>query len=220
MSDSPALRRGVALLHGLGRSYRCMKRLERRLQAEGYDTLNIDYPTCRFSLADHAARLAPQIGEFARGVSKVSFIGFSMGGLVIRELLAGAARPANLDCVIMLGTPNGGSEVADFLCANKFSRSLFTKICGPVALELRVAHQLQQKPMIDYPLYVVAGITRLDPLVSQIIKSENDGMVAIEKTKLPDMAGHTVVRGTHTFLPENKAVIDAAIKFLVQGNRA
>ncbi len=202
------------LLHGLGRSYRCMKKLERALQAQGYATFNIDYPTRKFSLADHAQNLASEITNFAGKVSRVHLIGFSMGGLVIRTLLAGGSRPKNLGRVVMLGTPNGGSEVADFLCANRVTRALFQKLCGPVSRELTVAYQAQQSPQIDYPVYVVAGVTGMDPLISLIIKGPNDGMVSVEKTKLANLAGHTVVRGTHTFLPENNAAIAAVIKFL------
>ena len=216
MSDQ-ASQEGVVLLHGLGRTYRCMNKLERALKAQGYATLNIDYPTRKYALADHASRLGPQVRDFAGGVARLHLAGFSMGGLVIRHLLSCSHRPHNLGRVVMLGTPNGGSEVADLLFRLRPVGGIFKHICGPVSRELTVAHQSTQNAVVDYPLGVVAGISQLDSLTAVIIKGDNDGMVAIEKTKLPGMADHVIVNGMHSFLPENKGVIGQAVHFIRHG---
>ena len=49
-----------------------------------------------------------------------------MGGLVIRAYLNKYKVP-NLGKVVMVGTPNNGSEVADFLISNPLYKKLWTK---------------------------------------------------------------------------------------------
>ncbi|WP_373875122.1 esterase/lipase family protein [Methylorubrum podarium] len=105
--------------------------MERELAAEGYATLNLDYPARRLALADIAETIAPQVAAFAAGVSRLHIVTHSMGGFVARVILV-RHRPANLGRVVMLGPPNGGSEVADALHRLAPYRRFF----GPAGAEL------------------------------------------------------------------------------------
>ncbi|KJV53803.1 hypothetical protein OTSGILL_0508 [Orientia tsutsugamushi str. Gilliam] len=55
--------------------------------------------------------------------TSISFVGVSMGGLVIRAYLHKYKIP-NLGKVVLIGTPNKGSEVADYLKNNKLYKNL------------------------------------------------------------------------------------------------
>lgn len=83
---------GVVLLHGIGRSSRSLSGLGSFLSKEGYEILNLSYPSTRLSLAELADHVYPDIGSFAARFRTVHFVGFSMGGLVIRAYLK-ANRP-------------------------------------------------------------------------------------------------------------------------------
>lgn len=89
-------------------------KLERALRAAGFATLNIDYPSRSKPIAALAEDIHPAITRFAERDAPLHFVAHSMGGLVARAYIA-KHRPARLGRVVMLGTPNSGSEVADLL---------------------------------------------------------------------------------------------------------
>jgi hypothetical protein len=75
------------------------------------------------SIADGGANLASQIEAFKRefGVRKVNILGHSMGGLWERQYALRNDPTNSVDNLIMLGTPNNGSVLAD-LAAGHFGQ--------------------------------------------------------------------------------------------------
>lgn len=215
LRDKSVSDNGVVLLHGIVRSRRSMRGLTRFLGAHGYRTLNLDYPSTRQPIEVIAAQIHPEIVPFARSIpGKLHFIGHSMGGLVIRSYLH-RHRPQNLGCVVMLGTPNQGSEVADILKDRWAYRKFFGPAGQQLVTELTTADALFGR--IDYGLGVIAGSRSIDPISSLIIGDPNDGRVSIERTKIAGMADHTVVTVSHAFLPASKQVHRLVLEFLRQG---
>lgn len=206
---------GVVLLHGILRGRRSMHGLARFLRDNGYKTLNLGYPSNRQSIEAITDIIRPQITTFAQSVAgDVHFVGHSMGGLVIRCYLH-RSRPQNLGRVVMLGTPNQGSEVADFLK----DRWAYKRVFGPAGHQLvtRLATADQLFGRIDYELGIIAGNRSIDPISSWIIGSPNDGRVSIESTKVAGMTDHVVVPVAHAFLPTNKQVWPLVLDFLQTG---
>ena len=123
---------GVVLLHGIARTSRSFRKLQRAIEASGFATLNLGYDSRRKSLKALAEDIHPQIERFADGVEgSIHFVGHSMGGLLTRVYLA-KYRPDRLGRVVMLGTPNGGSEIADRLRGFALYRAYF----GPAGQQL------------------------------------------------------------------------------------
>src|SRR6202007_2366572 len=120
------------LLHGIGSTSRSMRKLERSLQQAGLATLNLTYASRRKPLEVLAEDIHPATAEFSEAIrGPLHFVGHSMGGLLARVYVA-KYRPSRLGRVVMLGTPNGGSEVADLLQRSLLYRSF----CGPAGLQL------------------------------------------------------------------------------------
>src|SRR5262249_10934198 len=123
---------GVVLLHGIAVGSWTLKRLQRALEAEGFATLNLDYASRRKRLDALAADCHPAISGFAEEHGgPIHLVGHSMGGLLAR-VYVNKYRPEQLGRVVMLGTPNGGSEVADLLKDLAIYRTVF----GPAGLQL------------------------------------------------------------------------------------
>lgn len=112
----------VLLVHGLDDPGWLWRDAIPALRGAGYSVARFDYPNDG-PIADSADFLARELGRLREsGVQHVDVIAHSMGGLVTRDVLTRAAyydgdgsgddeRPA-IDRLIMLGTPNGGSEWA------------------------------------------------------------------------------------------------------------
>jgi pimeloyl-ACP methyl ester carboxylesterase len=199
MSGIDTIAPGVVLLHGIARTARSLHRLERSLQQAGFATLNLDYASRKKPLEMLAEDIHAEICAFADACSgPVHFVTHSMGGLLARVYLA-RHRPARLGRVVMLGTPNGGSEVADFLKSFPLYRAFY----GPAGQQLTTKSDaaLTSLPPVDYPVGVVAGTRTLDPIAWYfILPRPNDGRVSVESSKLDCMADHVTIKAPHNLL--------------------
>lgn len=181
------------------------------MQANGYRVLNVDYPSRRFDLAGLAEWVRRPIESFLAGqTARVHFVGHSMGGLLIRYYLHRYPL-ATLGRIVMLGTPNRGSEIADLLQRFPPYRWLY----GLAGQQL--CTRTQHVPLDSGEIGIVAGNFSVDPLCSWIIGAENDGKVSVESSK-PDVAHtHVVARASHSFMPSNKKVQQLVLEFLKNG---
>jgi pimeloyl-ACP methyl ester carboxylesterase len=106
--------------------------MQAALEASGFATLNLDYASRRMPLEMLADDIHSTVAGFATGVDgSLHFVCHSMGGLLARVYLA-RYRPQRLGRVVMLGTPNGGSEIADRLKNFTAYRAFF----GPAGQQL------------------------------------------------------------------------------------
>lgn len=205
----------VVLLHGIGRTKITMSLLAGYFFLQGYDVINLDYASRQKPIELLAEDLDKALAERnAEKAGKVHFIGYSLGGLVIRACL-GRRRPGNLGRVVMIGTPNHGSEVADFLK----DWPLYQKYFGPAGQQLTTGHGLGDMfGNIDYDLGVIAGKMSIDPVSSLfLLPGKNDGKVSVESTRIEGMKDHIVLNTTHTFMVNNPFVMKQACYFIEHG---
>jgi pimeloyl-ACP methyl ester carboxylesterase len=210
------LDQGVVLLHGIARSSASLAKLERALQGAGFKTLNLDYPSRTHTLEELAAVIHGPIERFLDGgIGTLHFVTHSMGGLVARAYIT-RYRPAQLGRVVMLGPPNEGCEIADFLGRFAFYRRYFGPAGGQIGTR-RDAHLRAVLGVVDFPLGVIAGDRTLYPVSWLLISGANDGRVSVARTKAAGMAGHLTIHATHTFMMRNAAVIRQSLAFLREG---
>ncbi|MFT6219898.1 MAG: esterase/lipase [Myxococcota bacterium] len=205
----------VVVLHGIARSKSHMEDLEKYLSDNGYDVLNLNYPSTDQSLEELTKILKKEISLQIVEDKKVNFVGYSMGGLLVRTIL-GQQKYKNMGRVVQLATPNQGSEVSDFVK----DWWIYKKIYGPAGQQLttnqkKIFNLLNKK--VDYDLGVIAGNFTIDPISSTLIPGNDDGKVSIESTKLKGMKDHIVVNASHTFFPSNKKVKKQTLNFLRHG---
>jgi pimeloyl-ACP methyl ester carboxylesterase len=213
----PGLRSpGVVLLHGIARSSRSLRKVERALQVSGFATLNLDYASRKKPLEALAADIHSDIAAFANTIDgPIHFVAHSMGGLLTRVYVA-RYRPAALGRVVMLGTPNGGSEVADLLK----HLSLYRAFYGPAGQQLTTVQHADLASLSppDYAVGIIAGISAIDPIASRfILPRPNDGRVSVASSKLANMTDHTTVKASHTGLIRHRVAIEQTIAFLRDG---
>ena len=207
---------GVVLLHGISRTARSFRKMQAALESAGYATLNLDYASRRKALEALAEDIHPAIQRFADGVDgSVHFVCHSMGGLLARVYIA-RYRPKRLGRVVMIGTPNSGSEIADRLGHLKLYRAFF----GPAGQQLGTQRDAAIEalfPPIDYPVCIIAGNRSIYPLASAFLPKPHDGRVSVANTKLKEMADHIVIPASHPWLMRNGVAIAQTIAFLKDG---
>ncbi|MDJ0614892.1 MAG: alpha/beta fold hydrolase [Rhizobiaceae bacterium] len=213
-ADVQARNEQVVLLHGIFRSSAHMEEIEEVLEQKGFTVHNLDYPSTEFPLEQLASMVATDLRQKIDPSKPVHFVGYSMGGIVTRIVL-NKYRPDNLGRVVQLASPNGGSEVADFLKENWFYETFY----GPAGQQLVTKDAGIEALMgkVDYPLGVVAGNFSIDPVSSAIIPGEDDGKVSVQSTKVSGMLDHVTVYASHTFFPQNKTVQSQTLNFLKFG---
>ncbi|HNQ91880.1 MAG TPA: alpha/beta fold hydrolase [Alphaproteobacteria bacterium] len=210
----------VVLLHGIALSKHTLWPFELYLRTQGYSTLNITYPSRNMNLDDLAGWLHSHFltASFWDDHPKVHFVTHSMGGLLTRRYLSFFKNDIPTDKigrVVMIGTPNKGSEVADAL--KDFSPYKF--VFGPAGEELTTSIQEQNTDPPYYDVGVIAGDAKWwsDPFSAIFFPGPNDGKVSIERSKLEGMRDHMIVKSSHTAMIYRPFVWKQTVHFLKHG---
>ena len=110
--------------------------LRDRLRSAGYDVTVLVYPD--YGLGDirtNSQRLANTIASVrARtGAAKVDLVAHSMGGLVSRYYIKNLGGAATVDSLIMMGTPNYGTSLANVASFLTFGSCVGIDACNQMA---------------------------------------------------------------------------------------
>jgi len=203
----------VILLHGLARSKRSLYKIEKTLVQNGYHVINLGYPSTKNDIETLTNSTIPSALEQCHNNQKIHFVTHSLGGILVRNFLQ-HNQIDNLGKVVMLGPPNKGSEIVDKLG----STAIFKMINGPAGLQLGTEvssfPNILKKP--NYELGIIAGNKSLS-LYSLLMSKPNDGKVTVENTKITGMTDHITLPTTHTFMMNNKMVLNQVLHFLEKG---
>lgn len=206
---------GIILIHGIFRTNSCMKKIAKFFENKNYKTLNIEFPSTKYDILSLAKIIHPQLKDFAQQVTKIHFIGHSLGGLIIRTYL-NSYKLENLGRVVMLGTPNQGSEISDFL--QDFY--IYKKLYGPSGQQL-ITDQSKFKNIfgsVNYELGIIAGISKFNFIANKIIGKESDGRVSVISTELEGMKEHITIKSSHVGLTSNKKTWHLTANFIETGS--
>lgn len=214
----PALPETVVLLHGLARTSASMTDIEKRLRAESYRVCNLTYPSRHYPVdvlaADH---VAPVIHSLGLGRDQpLHFVTHSMGGIILRQLVASGAVP-NIGRVVMLSPPNQGSEIVDKLAW----LPLFHRLNGPAGISLGTSMPgslPRQLGPAGFEVGIITGTTSVNPLLSLLLPGANDGKVTVDSARLEGMRDFLALPCSHPFIMKDRRAITNILHFLRHGS--
>ncbi len=207
----------VVLLHGLARTSRSMKRMKKELSEAGYAVHALQYESRKKTVQQISEEdLAPLLVKCqAARPRKIHFVAHSLGNIVLRQYFT-THTLEHAGRIVMLAPPNQGSEVVDKL--GRFV--LFDWLNGPAGQQLGTSSNSlpNQLPLPPVEVGVIAGTRSINWILSMLIPGDDDGKVAVERTKLPGIADFAAVGTTHPFIMRNRKVIRMTISFLRTGS--
>jgi triacylglycerol lipase len=118
--------RPVLLVHGLGGTTGGWFALSGALRARGVTVATISYQPFGTTVEQVAERLADRVAQLLEetGADKVHLVGHSLGGVIIAQCLADGFLTDQVDTVVTIASPFGGSPWARVLPVGATVRSL------------------------------------------------------------------------------------------------
>ena len=206
----------VILLHGMARTRHSKKALARRLEKNRYTVINDGYrSTAKTVSAIAETDLAPMVKKCENaGAGKIHFVTHSLGGIVVRCYLQDHRLPEG-SRIVMISPPNHGSEIADAFRKLPLYRWLY----GPAGTRLGTGPDSVPNRLgpVRAEIGVITGDRSLNPIFSWIITGKNDGKVSVNSARLDEMADFIVVHNSHSFIMQNKIVLEQTAAFLKTG---
>ena len=204
----------VLLIHGLFRSKDSFRRLASALEEKGFEVEAVNYPSTRKSIKEHADQLG-RILEELEGYDEVSFVTHSLGGIVVRDLLARGGtwrKKITVRRMVMLGPPNRGSVIAELLQ----DWLPYRVLAGKAAMEL-TSEEMSKVPPPSCSFGIIAGGTGTSRGYNPALGGDNDGIVLVENTRLDSADDFLLLQCIHTLLMKHEEAIEATGRFLKQG---
>jgi pimeloyl-ACP methyl ester carboxylesterase len=210
----------VMLLHGLGEGRASMRPLANHLRKSldatvllvGYASTAADLTAHGRALGDVMATLPPTV--------RVSFVGHSLGNLVVRRWmdLADDAALARVDRMVMLGPPNRGSDLA----RQVGGAGMLATLAEGAARDL-VIHWPRVEPTLAVPACefgIVAGGRGDGVGFSHFLDGDDDAIVRVDETRLDGADDFLLVPVNHAAMLVDRRVKEATAAFLQSGRFA
>jgi len=217
-ADAPGERCAV-LMHGLARTSASMYKLGIALNAAGWSTANVDYPSREFTVEELAPTVVGEGVAACRnlGATRIDAVTHSLGGILLRHYLKHSVLE-EFGRAVMLGPPNHGSEVVD----NLGSVPGFVAFNGPAGIQLGTESTSVPNVLgaVDKDIAVIAGTTSINVVLSNFLPNPDDGKVSVASARLEGMCGFITVPVSHPFLMKDSLVIKHAIAYLSDGKFA
>lgn len=199
----------VILIHGLWMPGIVLLPLQRRLRAAGFAVRRFSYPSWHDGLADNVSLLSRCVADTPGEV--IHLVAHSLGGLLALSLL-GQRPDARIGRVVMLGTPCAGCHCGFTLAA----MPLLAPLVGRTFADWFGQARPGLPPRTE--IGVIAGTRRIGfGLLIPGLARPNDGLIAVDETRLPSAADSIELRVHHAGMLFSRACVLEIASFLRTG---
>ena len=198
----------MLLVHGLWMHSFTLRWLATRLRSRGFNPQPFGY----YSLLQDTDAVVARLADTLRTEPRAHVVAHSLGGLLALRAAQAVDAP-HVGRIVCLGSPLAGSQAASTITSRipaggrliGHNRELLKRGIGAIPPGLEVG--------------AIAGCVPrgLGGLLAGF-QCEHDGTVAVEETRVPGLAGHVVVRASHSGLMFSDAAVRQAAAFLRDGH--
>lgn len=218
-AEDASPRHAIVLLHGLMRTNHCMKPLETKWSGDAdTDIIRFAYASTRNSISDTAAALREML-EGLPPTTTFSFIGHSMGNIVVRHLVGDLQRDGDpqgmlprVQSMVMLGPPNQGAAIARRLAPT----GVYGWVTGKGGMELgpdweTFSTKLATPP---FPFLIIAGDVSDNLVQNPLVDGSGDFVVSLDEAKLDGAVAIETVPVLHSFLMSDPDTQKRTVDFI------
>lgn len=190
--------------------------LARFFEKNDYDVFRPNLPTAFSTLEQCTERLEKKLRPMLLDGQRLHFVGHSMGGLIIRQLLA-RNEIAGLGRCVLIGTPNNGTDLA--IIADKYCQPAL-KIFKPVPSFLPDRLTIAPPRNLPQPeIGVIAGNSSTIVL-GHFVAKPSDGRVPVDSVRFAGMKEFVVVPYNHLQIHHRMPVAELVLRFIRSGSFA
>ena len=207
----------VVLVHGYNKDHRDMLQLKEYLETRGYEIFTVDLPL-RFRSVEHATGVFRNQMETTLASleteQKISFVGHSTGGLVIRKYLDELENKEMINRAVQIATPNQGSSLATLVSdISELWTSIFT------TLESLEVENVEAMDLIEGDAIEIGAIAgnKSTRFFGRLLEGENDGRVKVESVKYPGLSDFIVIPYHHNEIHHQEKTAELVDRFLRTG---
>lgn len=207
----------VVLVHGYNKDHRDMLSLKAYLEFLDYKIVTVDLPL-RFRSVEYATDIfKDKIDHILKGLKanqKISFVGHSTGGLVIRKYLDEIANKNIVNRAVQIATPNQGSSLATLVSdISELWTSIF-KTLESLEPENVIAMDLIEGEAVE--IGAIAG-NKSTKIFGIFLEGENDGRVKVEAVKFSGLTDFALLPYHHNEIHHQQETAKLVDRFLRTG---
>jgi esterase/lipase len=207
----------VILVHGYNKNQKDMISLKNNLEKLGYSgtlvTLPLTFKKIEYCTSLFKEKVEKIISNLDKN-EKISLIGHSTGGLIIRHFLSTTEHLSKIDRAVLIATPNHGSYLAAL--AARLSTT-FIKIFKTLdSLHPNKIHRLKLKNIATVEIGAIAG-NKNNLILGKLLQEENDGRVQVSSVKYHGLKDFIILPYGHKEIHHQFKTAELVDSFLRNG---
>lgn len=207
----------VLLLHGYNKNKKDMYVLRDNLADLDYEVILAELPLLFRSVQYCAEIFAEKLREITADLKsgeKLSLVGHSTGGIVIRKVIKDPLIKRYIDRCVFISTPHKGSRLADK--AAKISKT-FINLFKPVkSITTESIEKMDLIRPAEIEIGAIAG-SKSNLFLGRFIRGDNDGRISVESVRCSDLKDFKVLPYGHKEIHYQLETAQLVDNFLREG---
>jgi len=212
------MKKKIILVHGYFRTQKDMVDLKRNLEGLGYEGILVDLPLTFNNIEYATSIFKERINQIIYNLKedeKISLVGHSTGGLVIRLFLSNTKYIDKIHRCVLIATPNEGCQLADI--ASRISRIFINIFKTLKSLRHESVEKLNFIHRDNIEIGAIAG-NKSNLILGKLIKAENDGRVEVRSVIYDELKDFIIIPYNHNEMHHKFKTAELVHSFLQKGN--